>query len=194
MKPWEKKKNQNPTNSLFINIHIYTCVCAHAYLFKLLNGLGNQMHTLPFSRGGFPSWDCPGAPGAPAGRRLRSPGAESGAGREEPARPGSACSGSELCWVPLRAFAPSFLGFLKFGWGLFLFLFFCWFGFVFSPFHSQQVLQQKAGIKSTRGRSVCPGILIFSLFIFFFLKTRKVNSKWLLEPAWVLFLACPKVV
>lgn len=32
------------------------------------------------------------------------------------------------------------------------------------------------------------------LYYFFPLKTRKVNSKWLLEPAGVLFLACPKVL
>lgn len=171
-------------------------MCAHAYLFKLLNGRGNQMYTLPFSRGGFPSWDCPGAPGPPAGRRLRSPGAESGAGHGEPARPGQRLQRVGAVLGGFKGlFSYLFWVFLKFGWELFLFLFFCWFGFVFSPFHSQQVLQQKAGIKSMRGKSVCPGILIFSFLIFFFfLKTRKVNSKWLLEPAWVLFLACPKVV
>lgn len=154
------------------------CAPTLIYLFKLLNGQGNQMPTLPFSRGGFPGWDCPGAPGFPRGSAAAEPrGAGGRAGQREPARLGQ--------WV------GGLLGGFK-GFFFYLFFFFIWMGILsfyaftlvwvcFFVFHSQQVLQQKAGIKSMRGRSVCPGILIFSIFLF--LKTRKVNSKWLLEPA-----------
>lgn len=131
--PEGKKKVWSPGRKKKLTPYYkYTCirVCAPTviYLFKLLNGQGNQMPTLPFSRGGFPGWDCPGAPGFPAGQRLRSPRGRRGrAGRREPAWLGQ--------WVGglLSGFKGFFfyLFFFLFGWGFFLFMLFCGLGLFF---------------------------------------------------------------
>lgn len=127
----------------------YTCirVCAPTviYLFKLLNGQGNQMPTLPFSRGGFPGWDCPGAPGFPAGQRLRSPRGRRGrAGRREPAWLGQ--------WVGglLSGFKGFFfyLFFFIIWMGILSFYAFLWFGFVFSSFTPSKSSNSKRELKA----------------------------------------------
>lgn len=124
------------------------------------------MHTLPFSQGGFPSWECPGAPGSPRGSAAAEPrGAEGRAGQAVGRQPGlaSACQWVGAVLSGFKGFF-FFFSFFHLDGGCFFFRFSAGLGFVFFPFHSQQVLQQKTGIKSMRGRSVCPGILIFSFF------------------------------
>lgn len=155
MKPWERKKKKEKRTPCYEYTYMYVCVCAPTliYLFKLLNGRGNQMHRLPFSPGeAFQAGIAREHLDPPAGRRLRSPGgrrAGQAVGRQPGLGPAPA-RGSQHCWVALRFFSPIFfsiwMGIVPF------FLFFSWFGFVFFPlFHSQQVLQaEKAGIKSTR--------------------------------------------